>query len=266
MPEQFSELDSRVKTDQEERRQELLTESDRVKLKKLVRSNLVAVVARNEHEGQRNNVVGGPFWYYRGVVRHRHRDGALTVRFHDSCFMPSTMRFDANFHAAPRMRPQWWEHYALLPWTEAIDRHIKVQELSFRCWNMGSSGWTHLSVQELNEALALANAASGRWVECDKEHYQVIVGPIDRVLSVHKRAHLSIGTWRCEVTITNTKERSGMVLIYSMQDPLSTELFRPPVFERLFSSIEECQRLLAEIGEPFRVIPGDATWCSTRYV
>lgn len=172
------------------------------------------------------------------------------------------MRFDTTFHAE-FSSPQWYERYTLTPWTEAIDRRIKIQKLSYLCWNIASSGWSHLSAQELDETLILANTAFSRYLDCNREPDRKIVGKLGYVLSVHKRAVLSIGAWRYEVRITNMAKGSGVLHIYSMQGCFPEH--KPPTVERLFSSLEECSRLLTAIGEPLSPVPSDAMWRSTRY-
>jgi hypothetical protein len=246
--------------------QAFVLESDLVALKRLGRGDAVAVYTPNEHEGRRVYPIRGPYWYRKGVVQHHHHDGTLTIRFHDvSGRLPQTLRFDTTFHAV-RSTPQHTEQYALLPWTKAIDRQIKIQRLNHLCWNMGGSGWAHLSEQELDEVLALASAAFTQWVDYSKEHLRVIVGTLGAVLSVYELAVLSVGAWRYEVRVMNKAQSSGALHIYAAGGSLTEQLFRLPVVERLFSSLEECSHLLAEIGDPFPAIPPDATWSSTRYL
>lgn len=246
--------------------QEFSLESDSAELKNLVRGNLVGVLTPNEQEGRRKNPVGVPFWYYRGVVEHHHRDGTLTVRIHDdggrTC--PQTLRF-TTFHAK-YSTPLYCEHYALVPWTEALERQIKIQKLSYLCWAIGSQ-WTYLSEQELDETLTLTSAVFRRYIDSDKGTYKEIAGKLGHVLSVHKRAALEITGWRYEVTITNAAEGSGVLRIYTMlEEDFSLVLtMRIPVRERFFSSPEECSRQLAAIGDPLPPVPPDALWSATRY-
>lgn len=236
--------------------QEFIFESERAALKRLRRGDLVGVYTSDESEGKRPNC-GGPFWYYRGVVVHHHRDGRLTVRVIDDTGLELAhrLRFDTAFRAE-RSTPQWFQRYTLLPWTQEIERHIKIQKIRFLCWQVGS-GWTQLTEQELDEATSLAQAAFSRFLASNGEHHQTEVGTLPTVLSLHRRAVLSLGSWRFVVRITNNVEGSGVLHISST---LAAHLNRPPAIERFFASLEACERLLAEIADPCPIVPTDATW------
>jgi hypothetical protein len=240
--------------------------SDIVKLQGLIRGELVAVYRHNVKPDRSKYPVSSPFWYYRGEVKHHHRDGTLTVRFRDCRgWKPVILRFDTTFHAKQYLLGIC-ECYALLPWIAAIGQKIQVQRLNHLCGSTGNTGWAHLGEQELDEALALVSRAFARYLDAGRERCEVIVGTLDAVLNGSARAILSVGDWRYEVTITNKESGRGNLRIYSTQGSLHQGFFAPLVAERLFSSLDEAQSLLAEGGGIFPAVPKDSTWCSTRYL
>jgi len=120
------------------------------------------------HKLTHRHPVCGDFWFYEGVIEHRHRDGSFTVRFKDNVWRPMVLllRFTLNMQGeqAYHYRDQDGK-FTLVPLTDAIRHTIKAQRLWHTCWSMGLSGMLALSEDELDVALPLARQASARWLE-----------------------------------------------------------------------------------------------------